>query len=156
MFDLCVCFQQQPIESCCIKTLFFILPVVGVVWSVLAFLARNLSHKKGGRGEGKKDNSFSSSVSPGNADPAVFADLNLSISTTAKGSTNKLLWVFHSESNRQVTFVWNNNVFSPFLIFFKQYRSAYKWWKFLPIFFWCGSKLQGWKFIEIIAEEGFW
>lgn len=87
--------------------------VVGVVWSILAFLARNLNHKKEGRGEGRKDNFFSSSDSPGNVDATGFADLDLSMSTT-----NKLLWVFQGKSNKQVIFVWNYNVFFLFCSFF--------------------------------------
>lgn len=78
-------------------TLFFIFSyVVGVVWSILAFLARNPSHKKEDKGEGRKDNSFSSFVSSGNVDATGFADLDLSTGTTVKGITNKLLWVFQS------------------------------------------------------------
>lgn len=67
--------------------------LVAVVWSVWAFLARNLSHRKEGRAEGRKDNSFSGSVSPGNMDATGFADLDLSMSTAAKGSTDKPMWV---------------------------------------------------------------
>lgn len=88
---------------------------VDVVWSVLAFLARNHSHRKEGRGEGRNDNSFSGCVSPGNMDATVFANLDLSMSTVAKGSTDKLLWVLQSDSSKLLVFEWNNNFFFFFL-----------------------------------------
>lgn len=88
-FAVCDCLQQH-LESCYIFVLHFYC-VVAVVLRVLTFLARNLSHRKEGRGEGRKDNSFSSSLSSGNMDETVFADLDLSMSTDAKGSTDKLL-----------------------------------------------------------------
>lgn len=94
--------------------------VVAVVWSVLtSVLARNLSHTKEGRGEGRKANSFSSSLSSGKMDAIVFADLDLSMSTDAKGSTDKLLWVLQSDSNKLV--YWNNNFFLYQFFSLKQY-----------------------------------
>ena len=63
-----------------------------------------LSHRKHCRGEGRKDDSFSSSVTPGNMDTARSVDLHLSMSTAAKGSIDKLLWVLQSDSNKLVMF----------------------------------------------------
>lgn len=51
-------------------------------------------------------------------DAAGFADLDLSMSTAAKGSTDKLLWVLQSDSKKLVMFHWNNNDFSLFQFFF--------------------------------------
>lgn len=51
-------------------------------------------------------------------DTAGFADLDLSMSTAAKGSTDKLLWVLQSDSKKLVMFHWNNNDFSLFQFFF--------------------------------------
>lgn len=52
-------------------------------------------------------------------DAIVFTDLDLSMSTDAKGSTDKLLWVLQSDSNKLV--YWNNYFFLYPFFSLKQY-----------------------------------